>query len=124
MRPPRCAQDARKEHGNPLDSVWVRQSAQSAQGCFVVIANVPSLYLGQGFAMTSRGGSMKKALVASVLLAAFMTTAHAQTEFYKGKTVTVLIGARLTGSLSIGAQIVSRHLGNHIPGNPTVVIKP
>jgi tripartite-type tricarboxylate transporter receptor subunit TctC len=48
----------------------------------------------------------------------------APADFYKGKTVTILIGARLTGSLSIGAQLVSRHLGAHIPGNPTVIIKP
>jgi tripartite-type tricarboxylate transporter receptor subunit TctC len=52
------------------------------------------------------------------------TLAHAQADFFKGKTVTILIGSRLTGSLSIAAQLVSRHLGAHIPGNPNVIIKP
>jgi len=49
--------------------------------------------------------------------------ARAQPDFYKGKTVTVIVGARATGSLSITAQIVTRHLGRHIPGNPTVVLR-
>jgi tripartite-type tricarboxylate transporter receptor subunit TctC len=61
---------------------------------------------------------------AGILLAALAASpAVAQTDFYKGKTVTVVIGARITGSLSIGAQIVSHHLGQHIPGNPTVILR-
>jgi tripartite-type tricarboxylate transporter receptor subunit TctC len=49
--------------------------------------------------------------------------ALAQADFYKGKTVTVVIGARLTGSLSIAAQLVTRHMGKHIPGNPNVILR-
>jgi tripartite-type tricarboxylate transporter receptor subunit TctC len=65
-------------------------------------------------------------LAAATLLIVPLTQsrASAQANFYRGKTVTVLIGARLTGSLSIAAQLVSRHMGAHIPGNPTVIIKP
>ena len=33
----------------------------------------------------------------------------AQDDFYKGKTVSVVIGAK-TGSLAVAAQIVTRHL--------------
>jgi tripartite-type tricarboxylate transporter receptor subunit TctC len=46
----------------------------------------------------------------------------AQTGFYKGKTVSVVIGAK-SGSLSIAAQLVAHHLGKHIPGNPTVLFR-
>jgi tripartite-type tricarboxylate transporter receptor subunit TctC len=46
--------------------------------------------------------------------------ALAQADFYKGKTVSVVIGAK-TGSLAVAAQLVGRHLGKHIPGNPTVI---
>jgi tripartite-type tricarboxylate transporter receptor subunit TctC len=64
-------------------------------------------------------------VLAGVLMAAAAPSpVWAQADFYKGKTVTILIGSRLTGSLSISAQIVSRHMGAHIPGNPTVIIKP
>jgi len=65
----------------------------------------------------------------SLVLAAALTAAlanspaQAQTDFYRGKTVTIVIGSRITGSLSIGAQILSRHLSQHIPGNPTVILR-
>ena len=49
-----------------------------------------------------------------------VSSARAQSDFYKGKTVSIVIGAK-TGSLSVAAQLIGRHLGKHIPGNPTVV---
>jgi tripartite-type tricarboxylate transporter receptor subunit TctC len=48
--------------------------------------------------------------------------ALAQPNFYEGKTVTVLIGAK-SGSLAIAAQIVTHHLGKHIPGKPAVILQ-
>src|SRR5689334_475434 len=63
-------------------------------------------------------------LLAGCLLAAILQTpAQAQPDFYKGKTVSVVVGARAVGSLSLSAQILSRHWGRHIPGNPTVVLR-
>jgi hypothetical protein len=46
-----------------------------------------------------------------------------QAEFYRGKTVSMVIGSRLTGTLAISALAVSHHLGRHIPGNPTVILR-
>src|ERR687896_303639 len=46
----------------------------------------------------------------------------AQANFYEGKTVTVMIGAK-SGSLAIAAQIVAHHLGKHLPGKPTVIVQ-
>jgi tripartite-type tricarboxylate transporter receptor subunit TctC len=71
---------------------------------------------------------MRPRWVASLCAAALFTiAAHtqalAQSDIFKGKTVTIVIGSRITGSLSIGAQIFSRHLGQHIPGNPTVILR-
>src|SRR4051794_31902905 len=60
--------------------------------------------------------------VASMVVAALAPAAHAQTDFYKGKTVSVVIGAR-TGSLAIAAQVVAHHLGKYIPGNPAVIFR-
>ena len=48
--------------------------------------------------------------------------AWSQANFYEGKTITVVIGAS-GGSLEIAARTVSRHLGKHLPGNPTVVVQ-
>ena len=54
------------------------------------------------------------------LVALAPSPARAQEDFYKGKTISIVIGAK-TGSLAIGAQLVGRHLGKYIPGNPTVI---
>ena len=42
-------------------------------------------------------------------------------EFYRGKTVNVYIGVGVGGEYDIQARLVARHIGKHIPGNPTVV---
>jgi tripartite-type tricarboxylate transporter receptor subunit TctC len=46
----------------------------------------------------------------------------AQANFYEGKTITVLIGAK-SGSLEIGAQMVAHHLGKYLPGKPVVIVQ-
>ncbi|MBX9775132.1 MAG: hypothetical protein K2Y71_12045 [Xanthobacteraceae bacterium] len=67
---------------------------------------------------------LQAGVVAAVIggLAMPSTPARAQADFYKGKTVSIVIGAK-TGSLYIAAQLVGRHLGQHIPGNPTVITR-
>ena len=66
-----------------------------------------------------------KLLVASGILALLGGTAAAQSpaEFYKGKTVDMMIGYSVGGGYDVYARMISRHLGNHIPGNPTVTPK-
>ena len=44
-------------------------------------------------------------------------------DFYKGKTVELIISTGAGGGLDANGRIVARHLGNHIPGNPTIVAK-
>jgi tripartite-type tricarboxylate transporter receptor subunit TctC len=46
----------------------------------------------------------------------------AQANFYEGKTVQILIGAK-SGSLEIAAQVVAHHLGKHLPGKPAVIVQ-
>ena len=63
-------------------------------------------------------------LCAGLLLAAAAALpAHAQpvADFYRGKTVNVLIGVGVGGEYDLQARLVARHIGKHIPGNPTVV---
>ncbi len=48
--------------------------------------------------------------------------AFGQANFYDGKAVTVLIGAK-SGSLEIAALIVAHHLGKYIPGKPAVILQ-
>jgi tripartite-type tricarboxylate transporter receptor subunit TctC len=41
--------------------------------------------------------------------------------FYKGKTIDLLIGYPPGGSNDAYARLIARHLGKHLPGQPTVV---
>ena len=56
-------------------------------------------------------------------MALMATTAQAQSpaEFFKGKTVNLLIGVSPGGEYDVQARLIARYLGKHIPGNPTVV---
>jgi tripartite-type tricarboxylate transporter receptor subunit TctC len=51
------------------------------------------------------------------------STGHAQgvADFYKGKTVELLIGYSGGGGYDVYARLLARHMGKHIPGNPTIV---
>jgi tripartite-type tricarboxylate transporter receptor subunit TctC len=49
--------------------------------------------------------------------------AVAEADFYRGKTVELIISTGVGGGLDANARIVARHLGNHIPGNPTILPK-
>jgi tripartite-type tricarboxylate transporter receptor subunit TctC len=49
--------------------------------------------------------------------------AAAQDSFYKGRTVTIVVGYSAGGGYDQYARLVARHLGNHIPGSPTVIVQ-
>ena len=63
-----------------------------------------------------------KVLVCLTWLIVCSAPVWGQANFYEGKTVTVLIGAK-SGSLEIAAQIVSHHLGKYLPGKPAVIMQ-
>jgi tripartite-type tricarboxylate transporter receptor subunit TctC len=44
-------------------------------------------------------------------------------EFYKGKSVTVVIGYPVGGGYDLYARALARHFGNHLPGKPPVVVQ-
>jgi tripartite-type tricarboxylate transporter receptor subunit TctC len=47
--------------------------------------------------------------------------AHAQADFYAGKRIQMIIGFTPGGGVDTYGRIMARHLGRHIPGNPTIV---
>lgn len=62
--------------------------------------------------------------VLTALTALSLTTAvqaDSVADFYKGKTLTMVVPSGSGGTFHIYAQIAARHLGRHIPGNPTIV---
>ena len=70
---------------------------------------------------------MKMIRGASLLAATFVAGANLQAfaqtpeQFYKGKQIELAIGYPPAGSNDVYARLLARHLGKHIPGNPTVV---
>jgi tripartite-type tricarboxylate transporter receptor subunit TctC len=42
-------------------------------------------------------------------------------DFYRGKTVRVLVGVGAGGDYDVHARLLARHLGKHIPGSPAVI---
>jgi tripartite-type tricarboxylate transporter receptor subunit TctC len=66
------------------------------------------------------------ALVALAALAVLpIATAKAQSpgDFYRGKSIELDIGYSPGGGYDLYARLLARHLGAHIPGNPTIVPK-
>jgi tripartite-type tricarboxylate transporter receptor subunit TctC len=59
---------------------------------------------------------------AVVLLLAGSGSLEAQS-FFAGKTVRIVVGLAPGGGFDTYARLVARHLGKHIPGNPTVVVE-
>ena len=59
---------------------------------------------------------------AALVLLLFATPAKAQDSFYKGKTVRIIVGASAGGGYDTYSRTIARHLGKHIPGNPTFVV--
>ncbi len=43
--------------------------------------------------------------------------------FYRGKTVSIVVGSGAGGGFDTTARLVGRHIGKHIPGNPTVIVQ-
>ena len=48
---------------------------------------------------------------------------RAQTPFYEGKTITVILGGPPAGSADLRTRAVINVLRKHIPGNPTIVMQ-
>jgi tripartite-type tricarboxylate transporter receptor subunit TctC len=44
-------------------------------------------------------------------------------DFYKGRTLTILVGFTPGGGFDINARMLARHIGRHIPGNPAVIVQ-
>jgi hypothetical protein len=42
-------------------------------------------------------------------------------DFYRGKTITMVIATAPGGDYDLRARLISRHMSRHIPGNPTIV---
>lgn len=64
------------------------------------------------------------ALVAGLLAASCAQAQDAGVAaFYKGKQTTIIVGSSPGGGYDTYARLLSRHMGKHIPGNPTFIVQ-
>jgi tripartite-type tricarboxylate transporter receptor subunit TctC len=49
--------------------------------------------------------------------------AQSPADFYKGRTIKMIVGASVTGGYNAHARVVSRYMGKYIPGNPSIVVQ-
>ncbi len=66
------------------------------------------------------------ALVAVFFIAAMAAppaAAQGVADFYRGKQITFMVGSSPGGGYDAIARLVARHIVNHIPGNPGVVVQ-
>jgi len=46
----------------------------------------------------------------------------AQEPYFKGKTIKIIVGFSAGGGYDTYARLIARHMGSHVPGNPTIVV--
>jgi tripartite-type tricarboxylate transporter receptor subunit TctC len=56
-------------------------------------------------------------------LAGLTAAPAAAQDFYKGKTVTIVVGFSPGGGFDLNARLLARHIGKYIPGTPTVIVQ-
>src|SRR5262245_594053 len=72
-----------------------------------------------------RHGRRIGAGAALALLAAALaySPAAADEPFYKGKTISLIIGSNASGGYDTYGRLLARHMGKHIPGHPNFVVQ-
>src|SRR5262245_31796284 len=69
---------------------------------------------------------LHRGIATAVFVLATATPVLAQQDpaaFYRGKNVDLMIGYSVGGGYDVYARLIARHMGKHIPGNPTVTPK-
>ena len=63
-------------------------------------------------------------LALSIIACLWMSAVNAfgQESFYKGKTIRLIVGLAPGGGFDTYSRVIARHIGKHIPGNPTTVV--
>jgi len=71
------------------------------------------------------GAVASRTILTALLLAVVTSDASAQSikQAFAGKTITIYVGYTAGGSYDLYGRLISRHLGAHLPGRPSVVVQ-
>jgi tripartite-type tricarboxylate transporter receptor subunit TctC len=61
--------------------------------------------------------------IAAAVIAASPAAADSVADFYRGKTIGMVMGTGPGGSFDLYGRTIAPHLSRHIPGNPTIVME-
>jgi tripartite-type tricarboxylate transporter receptor subunit TctC len=67
--------------------------------------------------------SLKLMILAAAAMAALWPLGAPAADFYQGKQITIIVGFSAGGTYDATARLFARHLGKHLPGNPTVLVR-
>jgi len=62
-------------------------------------------------------------MTAALALLAAPAAADALSDFYKGKTITIIVGADTGGGYDAQGRLMARHIGRFLPGNPNAIVQ-
>ena len=63
-------------------------------------------------------------LIAGVIALGMAAAAHSSThEFYKDKTLRIIVATAAGGGFDTYSRVIARHLGKHLPGNPAIIVQ-
>ena len=90
--------------------------------------NVLNDWNGLNFLNGAIGGPM--VTVVAILVALLLVSipgrgsgaASADQDFYRGKTIRIIVGFSAGGGFDQYSRIIARHMPRHIPGNPTMIV--
>jgi tripartite-type tricarboxylate transporter receptor subunit TctC len=66
---------------------------------------------------------MSRILVSALALLLYPAVASSAEDFYKGKTIKIVVGFSAGGGFDTYARALARHMSKHIPGQPAVVVE-
>jgi tripartite-type tricarboxylate transporter receptor subunit TctC len=66
---------------------------------------------------------MKRFAAALLLILASITDGQAQTPFYQGKTIRIVVGNLAGDAYDLWARNFAHHMGKYMPGNPTFIVQ-
>jgi len=67
-------------------------------------------------------------IISTFFLSLLIVTPHsadaaaADADFYRNKTIRFIVGFAAGGGFDAYARVISRHMGRHIPGNPSIIV--
>ncbi len=69
------------------------------------------------------GAAVVAGLVGQATMMSQVVSAGSHGDFYKGKTVTIVVRSNPGGGYDTYGRLIANHIGKHIPGNPDIIVQ-